>query len=170
MALISITGIKRKRNGTYDDPANSRRQATIHFTLPNGKRQHFASVWKTFLNVYGIMMSSNQFWKQIKVESTLLMRKGNKNKKRKFSKDDENLVIEHVNRFPREKRHCIRSKSDKDYWSQDLNTNRLFLAFHEKYPNSNITYRYYYETFKRSFPNIRYHASHVVLVMWRSKN
>lgn len=161
MGLISVTGIKRRRNGNYEDPANSRRQATIYFTVPNGQGDIVQVCKKTFLNVYGITKRRIETIVKAKKsgEFTFTEKRGNKKKYRKFSKDDERLIIGHVNSFPKEKSHYSRSKSDKDYLSQDLNISRLFRTFQERYPNSNISYRYYYQTFKRSFPNISFHHS-----------
>lgn len=159
MGLICVTGIKRRRHGNYEDSANSRRQATIYFTLPNGKGDILQVCKKTFLNVFRITKRRIETIVKAKKsgELTFTEKRGNKKKNRKFSKDDENLIIEHVNSFPKEQSHYSRSKSNKEYLSQDLNINRLFRAFQEKYSNSHITYRYYYETFKTFFPNISFH-------------
>lgn len=159
MGLISVTGVKRRRHGNYEDSANSRRQATVYFTLPNGKGDILQVCKKTFMNVYDITKRRIETIVKAKKngELTFTEKRGNKKRNRKFSKDDESLIIEHVNSFPKEKSHYTRSRSDKDYLSQDLNINRLFRAFQEKNPKSNITYRYYYQTFKRFFPNLSFH-------------
>ncbi|KAG8287144.1 hypothetical protein J6590_044764 [Homalodisca vitripennis] len=36
MGNLSDCGVKRRRHGSYDDPAQSRRQATVFFTIPDG--------------------------------------------------------------------------------------------------------------------------------------
>lgn len=95
---------------------------------------------KSFMDVHGITKS--KFKTLVKAKNLLIwfIKKKRQQENRKFSKNNENLIIEHVNAFPRVKSHYSRSKSDKDYLSQDLNINRLFRAFQEKHPNSNITY------------------------------
>lgn len=54
MGLISVTGVKRRRHRNYEDSANSRRQATVYFTLPNGKGVILQACKKTFMNFYSI--------------------------------------------------------------------------------------------------------------------
>ncbi|KAJ4435570.1 hypothetical protein ANN_18186 [Periplaneta americana] len=37
MGLMQVSHVKRRRHGTYDDPSQSRRQATVHYTVPDGQ-------------------------------------------------------------------------------------------------------------------------------------
>ncbi|KAE9536991.1 hypothetical protein AGLY_006798 [Aphis glycines] len=75
----------------------------------------------------------------------------------KFTDADKNLIIEHVNSFPRDESHYGRKKSKKEYLSQDLNISRLFRSFKDKFPDSPVTYRFFFETFKQKCPNISFH-------------
>lgn len=36
MGLIHVGRVNRRKQGTYDDPSHSHRQATIHYTVPVG--------------------------------------------------------------------------------------------------------------------------------------
>jgi len=48
-------------------------------------------------------------------------------------------------------------KIKKEYLSQDLNISRLFRSFKDKFPDSPVTYRFFFETFKQKCPNISFH-------------
>lgn len=159
MGLVSICNIRRRRHGNYEVPENSRRQATVYFTLPDGKGNIVQVCKKTFLEVYGITKRRIETLVKAKKSGDVVYKekRGNKKKMRKFTENDEELVIEHIQSFPREQSHYSRLKTQKEYLSSDLNMNRLYLAFKEKYPQTEISYRYYYCTFKKKFPSLSFH-------------
>ena len=74
----------------------------------------------------------------------------------KFTANDRRLVKEHIDSFPRDVGHYNRHRSEKEYLSGDLNVNRLFKAFKEKYPNSKISSKFYRSVFLKDFPNLSF--------------
>lgn len=74
----------------------------------------------------------------------------------KFTETDSNLVCEHITSFPKEESHYSRSKSTREFLSLDLNMHRIFKMFKDKYPQSQVTYRYYSDTFHKNFPKLKY--------------
>lgn len=125
MGLLTVCPIKRRRHGTYEVSTESRRQATVCFTLPNGSGDVVQVCKKTFLHSFGISKRRVETLVKLKKqgEFTYVERRGNKTKYRKFSPADEDLVIQHISSFPREQSHYSRLKSQKEYLSIDLNIN-----------------------------------------------
>lgn len=78
-------------------------------------------------------------------------------KRKSFSGENRQQIIEHVNGFPTDVSHYGRSKSEKEYLSPDLNYSRLLFAFKKKYQNTNISYAYYKKVFKREFFHLLLH-------------
>lgn len=54
MGFLSICAIKQRRHGHYENPGTSRRQATLYFTLPDGKGNIVQVCKNTFQEVYGV--------------------------------------------------------------------------------------------------------------------
>lgn len=158
MGLLNITNINRRRHGTYDEPESSRRQATIYFTLPNGKGEIVQVCKKTFLDTHRITKRTVETLVKAKKRGDVVYveRRGNKKKNRKYSPDDEKAVIDHVNSFPKQKSHYTRAKNDRDYLSEDLNYHRMYLAFKELHPETEIQPRYYKDTVKKHFPKLKF--------------
>ena len=158
MGLINVTNVVRRRHGTYEEPESSRRQATVFFTLPDGKGNVVQVCKKTFLDVHGITKRTVETLVKAKKKGDFVYveKRGNKKKNRKYSPEDEKSVVDHVNSFPKQKSHYTRAKNDRDYLSEDLNFNRMYLAFKEIYPESEIKPRYYKDTVKRRFPNLKF--------------
>lgn len=90
-----VSGVKRRRHGNYDDSAISRRQATVYFTLPNGKVDILQECKTTFLNVFGITKRRIETIVKAKKSGELTFTEKGDNKKihRKFSKYDQNLTM-----------------------------------------------------------------------------
>ena len=82
--------------------------------------------------------------------------RGNRTKHRKYSKDDEKLIVSHTERFQKQESHYTRSKNSNEYFSEDLKYNRLYLAFRELHPNTQVTYRYYTDMVKKNFLKLRF--------------
>ncbi|KAG8251149.1 hypothetical protein J6590_086294 [Homalodisca vitripennis] len=54
MGNLSVCGVKRQRHGSYDDPAQSRRQANVFFTDPDGNGNHIQVCKQTFKEIHTI--------------------------------------------------------------------------------------------------------------------
>lgn len=159
LGLISVKPVKRRRHGQYDDPKDSRRQATAIYTVPNGEGEIVQVCRSTFQEIFDLVPKRVQTLVELKQMGNPIYteKRGNKTEHRKYTVQDENLVVEHVNSIPREVSHYGRNKSEKEYLSPDLNISRLFKAFKEKYPNAQISERFYFDTFKKKFPNLSFH-------------
>ncbi|CAH2207420.1 jg21599, partial [Pararge aegeria aegeria] len=158
MGLINILPIKRRRNGKYLDPKDSKRQCTVSYTLPDGKGNIIQVCRKTFSSVFGLKQKKiHVLVNRIKNgELTYEEKRGNKIKHRKYSEDIVKLIKEHVATFPREESHYGRARSQKEYLSPDLNINRLYNAFKVLHPDITITYKFYSDTFKANFKNLKF--------------
>lgn len=159
MGLMVIIPVKRRRHGQYDDANESRRQATVCFSLPDGNGDVVQVCRNTFMHVFGISKRRIETLVKAKKNGEVVFKekRGNKAQNSKFSAADVDLIIEHVNSFPRNESHYGRRKSNKEYLSQDLNISRLYRAFKDRHQDSNITYKFYYRTFKKRFPQISFH-------------
>lgn len=137
----------------------NRRQCTIWFSLPDRNGDVLQVCKNTFMHVFAITKRRIEtlVTAKKKGEVAYTEKRGNKAQRSKFTVADVDLVIEHVNSFPRDESHYGRKKSNKEYLSQDLNINRLYRAFKEKYSDSNITYKLDYKTFKKKFPQVSFH-------------
>ncbi|KAJ8969755.1 hypothetical protein NQ314_001592 [Rhamnusium bicolor] len=58
--------------------------------------------------------------------------------------------------FPHGISHYTRNRSSKEYLSPDLNINRLYRAFSGTFLDTNISYRFYPQVFKKRFPNLSF--------------
>lgn len=156
MGLIIVHPVKRRRKSTVEDA--SRKQASVSYTLPTGDG-NIAHVCKvTFMEVFGItrrrtltLVTAKKSGEVVYVE-----KRGNKVKNRKYTEEDEQCVITHINAFPRDESHYSRARSSKEYLSQDLSINSLYKSFKLAYPDKNISHRFYFKTFKSKFPNLSF--------------
>lgn len=157
MGLIDILPVQRRRHGSYDDVLQSRRQATVSYLVPDGSGDFKKVCKNTFLNIFGI--SSKKVATIIKKKQSgevIFKDKRGGPKSFKYTLHDRQQVKDHINSFPRDIGHYTRMKSEREYLSQDLNMNRLFNAFLEKYPNSKVSYKFYRKVFLKDFPKLSF--------------
>ncbi|XP_039276452.1 uncharacterized protein LOC120349791 isoform X1 [Nilaparvata lugens] len=158
MELMSVCEVKRRRHGTYTDAESSRRQATIFFTVSNGKGETLQVCRRTFLEIHCITKRRVETLVKAKKSGDIVYieRRGNKKQHRKYSELDEQQIVNHINSFPKEESHYTRAKNSNEYLSQDLNYSKLFFAFKELHPNSLITIRFYTDMVKKHFPKLKF--------------
>lgn len=121
MGLIIITEVKRRRHGKYDDSENSRRQVTVVFSLPDRTGNIIQVCKNVFMEVFGVSRRRIETLVVRKKKGDIVYTetRGNKEKRSKFTASDKDLIIEHVNSYPRDESHYGRKKSQKEYLSQD---------------------------------------------------
>lgn len=160
LGLINLKPVGRRRHGSYDDPNKSRRQTTGIYTVPNGEGDIVQVCRSTFSEIFSLCSKRVQGLVELKKSGNPMYHetRGNKTKNRKFTEEDEDLICSHVNSFPHDVSHYGRTKTEKEYLSSDLNVSRLYAAFKTKYPETHITYRCYYDTFKKKFPKLSFHT------------
>lgn len=158
MSLINIVDVKRRRNGTYTDPKESKRQCTVSYCLPDGSGNILPVCRKTFASVFDLKQKKiHGIVQRIKNgEMTYIEKRGNKTKFRKFGPQIEEDIKQHIDTFPRQESHYGRADSRKEYLSPDLNMNRLYRAFKALHPESIVTYKFYRDTFRKYFKNLKF--------------
>ncbi|KAK5648470.1 hypothetical protein RI129_003362 [Pyrocoelia pectoralis] len=162
MGLISICDVQRRRHGSYEDEQNSRRQATICYSLPDGQGKCVRVCKKTFQNTFDVNDKKVRVLiEKKKMGETCYNDKRTRHAASKFSEADRRLVKDHINMIPREVGHYSRVKSEKEYLSPDLNIHRLFKAFTEIHSDSLVTYKFYRSVFTKDFPNLCFHRPRV---------
>lgn len=139
--MIQLGQINRRRHGTYDRPEDSRRQVSVFYTVPDGKGRHIQVCRKTFSQIFAISHSRVQILveKKKKGLNTVSDQRGKSTKTRRYTADVREEIKTHIDSFPREENHYSRSKSVKQFLSPDLNINRMYHAYKEKYPRSSVT-------------------------------
>ena len=158
LGLIQLRPISRRHHGTYDRPEESRRQHSVFYTVPDGKGQHIQVCRKTFSEIFAVTHSRVQVLveKKKKGLNTITDLRGKGTKTKKYSAQVRGDIKAHIDSFPREENHYSRSKSAKQFLSPDLNINRMYRAFKEKYPQTIVTYKFYSEVFHTDFPDLRF--------------
>lgn len=162
MGLISVCSVQRRRHGLYEHEENSRRQATICYSLPDGTGKCIRVCKKVFKDTFAVndkrlrVISDKK-----KMGETWFNDKRTRHAAPKFTEAERLLVRAHINMIPREVGHYSRAKSEKEYISPDLNIHRLFKAFLEKHPESKVTYKFYRSVFLKDFPNVCFHRPRV---------
>ena len=163
MGCIQVTPVARRRHGTnYDQPCDSRRQASMHYTVPNGSGGRWQVCSKTFTDIFGLSSRRLQTLQEKlkKGETTYKDGRGHTEgshaHKTKFNDEDLNLTKAHIDSFPREESHYGRRKSSKEYFSPDLNISRMYASFKEKHVDSLVTYKYYSTIFKKYFGKVSF--------------
>lgn len=158
LGMIDLLPVERRRHGSYEQPSESRRQHSITYTVPTGNGENKRVCKKTFVDIFGIKSSKRieTLVKKKKMGETFYKDKRGGTKSFKFTLADRNEVKLHIGSFPTESSHYSRKSSDKQYLSQDLNTNRLYLAFKEKHPNSKVSFAFYRKVFLNDFPKLAF--------------
>jgi hypothetical protein len=162
--LITLLPVNRRRHGQYESAADSRRQNSLTFSLPDGAGQ-FARVCKrTFLETFVISPAKITRIVKRKAAGELVFhdfRGGNKGYK--YTHSDRIRVRQHIESFPRDVSHYCRPKEndERQYLSSDLNVNRLYFAFKEEYPDTEISRKYYYCVFNKDFPQLKFRRPRV---------
>ena len=95
LGLIQVKQVGRRRHGSYEDPSQSRRQATVFYTVPNGEGDIIQVCKNTFCNIFGV--SSKRCHGLVKLKQSpnpiYNENRGNKKKERKFTRDDKLSLI-----------------------------------------------------------------------------
>lgn len=162
MGLMSVCDVQRRRHGSYQDDQNSRRQATIYYSIPDGQGKFVRVCKKTFQNTFGVNDKKVRVLiEKKKMGETCYNDRRTRHAAPKFSEADRLLVKNHINMIPRDVGHYSRAKSEKEYLSPDLNIHRLFKAFTQLHPHSPVTYKFYRSVFIKDFPNLSFHRPRV---------
>lgn len=157
MGLIHVGKVNRRRHGTYDDPGHSHRQATIHYTVPDGTGNVIEVCKKNFMNIFAVTRKRlYTIINKKKKGDTTFTDKRTRTCPSKFTDNDILNIRKHVNSIPRDESHYSRAKSTKEFLSPDLNVFRLHKAFKEQHPESLVTYRFYRRIFLKYFPNLSF--------------
>lgn len=59
---MCVIGVQRRRHGSYIDPSNCRRQASVVFHILNGKGENVQVCRQTFLDIFGTTKSQVDTW------------------------------------------------------------------------------------------------------------
>lgn len=157
MNLISVLPVRRRRHGTYNDPAESHRQGTMAYTVPDGTGRMVRVCKTTFMDIFAVSkMKLQTIIRKKKSGETSFTDKRTCHKLKKFTTEDKNMVKQHILSIPRQESHYSRSHTSQEYLSPDLNIHRLFKAFAEKYPETTISYKFYSRVFREYFPNLKF--------------
>lgn len=158
LGLIQVVAVNRRRHGTYDEPGQSRRQASVCYTVPNGQGEHIQVCRKVFSDIFALGHCKVQGLVKKKKAGHVIYKdaRGQANRATKFTPREYQVVVDHINSFPKEENHYSRFKSEKEFLSADLNINRMFIALKKKYPYIKVNYRFYSKVFKKRFPHLRF--------------
>ena len=158
MGLMEIIPVQRRRHGNYTVPEESRRQSTIIYTVPDGSGNTVQVCSATFKGIFALGSKRLQVLQSKKKQGQTVYvdHRGNSAVGNKYSEDHCRMIRQHILSFPRNESHYNRKKSTKEYLSPDLNIHRLYKAFIETYPESDIKYRYYAKIFKKDFPHLSF--------------
>lgn len=157
MGLLSISNVRRRRNGSYESEQDSRRQCTINYSLPDGNGNTIRVCKRTFMNVFSV--SSKRLFvlvNKLKMGETVFQDKRTSHKKSKYDEVDKTRIKEHILSIPRDVSHYSRARSNKEYLSPELNIHRLTTAFNKKFSDNQVSYKYYRKVFLTEFPNLSF--------------
>lgn len=99
------------RHGTYTEPSDSRRQCTVHYTIPNENGRHILCR-KTFSAVFALNNKQVQIVVEKKKTGNLAYTdgRGKSTKERKYNQEIRDQIIAHINTFPVEENHyCMKN-------------------------------------------------------------
>lgn len=157
MGLIHVGPVIRRRNGTYDDPASSRRQGSVVYSVPNGTGDLIRVCKSTFMNVFALGRKRVDILiKKKKMGEMTFKDKRTRHARGKYEEEERNRVKNHINSFPREVSHYTRARSNKEYLSPVLNINRLHCHFKKMFPQTRVTYMFYRSIFLKEFPHLAF--------------
>ncbi|GAB6019802.1 hypothetical protein CHUAL_001345 [Chamberlinius hualienensis] len=145
------------------DDTTFKRQISVCYTVPTEKGTHLIVCRKTFCDIFGLSNKIIDTLTEKKKAGDLVYvdQRGKFDHRKKFNDADVQVVKDHVNSFPREVVNSKNGKPPREYLARDLNINRLYVAFKKLQPDTHITYRFYYLTFKNEFSLLRFRKSRV---------
>ncbi|KAI4464314.1 dna-directed rna polymerases i ii and iii subunit rpabc2 [Holotrichia oblita] len=133
-------------------------RSTVYYSIPDGKGVHVQVCRKTFTEIFDLSHKRVQvLTKKKQLGHTVYVdKRGSAKKPRKYLPELREHVRAHIEAFPVEENHYSRKKSQKKFLRPDLNMNRLYIAFKKKYPETIASYRFFCDTFKKDYPNLRF--------------
>lgn len=153
MSLIKIVPVQRRRHGKYHDPAESRRQTSVHYFIPVDGQQHVRVCKNTLIDIYKVTRKQMSGYVERKKldEEKFSDGRGKTKEKTKFTCVDRELIQEHMNAITREEYI--------EHVGCHLNISQLFKTFKERYPESLVTYKYFSTTLKEDYPTLHFKKS-----------
>ena len=146
----------------YTNESTSRRQVTVTYTLLDEQCKLQPVCKKTFTDTFSLTNKEIDYMVKLKKEGAIDVKDRRGGARRvKYSAADTTLIKKHIDSIPRYESHYGRSRSDKFYFSLDLNKNRIYNAFKDLHPRSTIDRRLYIQYFEKEFPNISFHKPRV---------
>lgn len=108
LGLIQATEINRRRHGRhgqYSDPSQSHKQCTIKYIIPNDEEGVNQVCKTTFQNIFGIKHRFLQSLQSKKKQGLSVYKdvRSNNAKRKSFSSENTQQIIDHVNSFPRDR-------------------------------------------------------------------
>ncbi|GAB6019800.1 hypothetical protein CHUAL_001344 [Chamberlinius hualienensis] len=149
---------KVKEKKVVRDESTFKRQVSVYYTVPTAEGTHLTVCRKTFCNIFGVSDKTVETLTEKKKAGDLayIDKRGKYNHKKKFGETDVQLIKSHVNSVSIEVTREDESKPSKETLGCDLSLRRLFDEFKEMHTESAITYRFYYETIKAEFPDLKF--------------
>nr|CAI5845616.1 unnamed protein product [Callosobruchus analis] len=108
LGLITVCDVQKRRHGSYENPQNSRRQAIVCYSIPDGQGKHVWVCKKLFQDIFAI----NEKMLRVLIGKEKLGESCYEDKRTRhapptFSEFDRSLVKAHINMIPREVDPCI---------------------------------------------------------------
>ncbi|KAJ4429630.1 hypothetical protein ANN_21831 [Periplaneta americana] len=114
--LMQLGVVKRRRHGQYNDPADSRRQTTVYYTVPDGNGNHVEVCRKTFSEIFALSHKRVQVLqeKKKKGECVYVDARGNTVHQESIQKTTGNKYVNTSNLFPSKKIIIVGSDLEKN--------------------------------------------------------